>query len=108
MGHGLGELEQLVLLAVLRLGEHAYGIAIQQEIAAHAERYPSLGAVYSTLTRLEQKGYVSGREGEPTPTRGGRRKKLYVVEAAGQRALRDSLSAIQALSQGLSTVQELP
>jgi DNA-binding PadR family transcriptional regulator len=104
MGHGLGELEQLVLLAVLRLEDDAYGIAIQQEIAAHADRYPSLGAVYSTLTRLEQKGYVSGRAGEPTPTRGGRRKKLYAVEAAGRRALQGSLSAIKALSQGLATV----
>jgi DNA-binding PadR family transcriptional regulator len=108
MGHGLGELEQLVLLAVLRLGDAAYGIAIQQEIAAHAERYPSLGAVYSTLTRLEQKGYLSARAGEPTATRGGRRKKLYAVEAAGQRALRGSLAALRALSQGLTTVQGLP
>ncbi len=108
MGHGLGELEQLVLLAVLRLRDEAYGIAIQQEIAAHAERYPSLGAVYTTLSRLEQKGYVSGRAGAPTPTRGGRRKKLYTVEAAGQRALRGSLAANQALSQGLSTALEQP
>ena len=108
MGHGLGELEQLVLLAVLRLGEDAYGIGIQQEIAAHAERYPSLGAVYSTLNRLEQKGYVSSRPSEPTAARGGRRKKLYAVEALGRRALSNSISAIQALSQGLATVLELP
>ena len=108
MGHGLGELEQLILLAALRLGDEAYGIAIQQEIAAHSDRYASLGAVYTTLNRLEQKGYVRGREGEPTATRGGRRKKLYAVEAAGQRALRASLAAIQALSQGLSTVLERP
>jgi DNA-binding PadR family transcriptional regulator len=108
MGHGLGDLEQLVLLAILRLEGEAYGIAIQQEIAAHSERYASLGAVYTTLSRLEQKGYVSGRAGEPTAQRGGRRKKLYSVEAVGQKALRTSLAAIQALSQGLSTVWERP
>jgi DNA-binding PadR family transcriptional regulator len=108
MGNALGELEALVLLAVLRLGDDAYGIAIQQEIAAHAERYPSLGAIYSTLTRLEQKGFVSARDGDPTPTRGGRRKKLYTVETAGRQAVRTSIAAIQALSQGLSTVLERP
>ena len=108
MGNALGELEALVLLAALRLGDDAYGIAIQQEIAAHADRYPSLGAIYSTLTRLEQKGFVSARDGDPTPTRGGRRKKLYTVERAGRQAVRTSIAAIQALSQGLSTVLERP
>ena len=108
MGNALGELEALVLLAVLRLGADAYGIAIQQEIAAHADRYPSLGAIYSTLTRLEQKGFVTAQDGDPTPTRGGRRKKLYTVEAAGRQAVRTSIAAIQALSQGLTTLLERP
>jgi PadR family transcriptional regulator PadR len=76
MSHGLGELEQLVLLAILRLGDDAYGITVQQEIAERGARPVSLGAVYSTLSRLEEKGFVSTRTGEPTPTRGGRRKKL--------------------------------
>jgi PadR family transcriptional regulator, regulatory protein PadR len=102
MGHGLGELEQLVLLAILRLGDDAYGIAVQQEIATRGERKVSLGAVYSTLSRLEEKGYVTSREGEPTPTRGGRRKKLYTVLVAGRSALRASLDAVRALSRGLS------
>lgn len=108
MGHGLGELEQLVLLAVLRLGDDAYGIAIQREIADHGDRRPSAGAIYSTLGRLEQKGYVRSRAGEPTPTRGGRRKKLYEVEAAGREALRGSLFAIRAMTQGLSIALDRP
>jgi DNA-binding PadR family transcriptional regulator len=102
MGHGLGELEQLVLLAILRLGDDAYGITVQREIAE--ARRVSLGAVYSTLSRLEEKGFVSTRAGASTPTRGGRRKKLYSVRASGREALRGSLAAVRALSRGLSAV----
>ena len=106
MAHGLGELEQLILLAILRLGDDAYGITVQQEIAGRGARPVSLGAVYSTLSRLEEKGLVATRAGEPTPSRGGRRKKLYTVRASGREALRGSLAAVRALSQGLSTVLE--
>jgi PadR family transcriptional regulator, regulatory protein PadR len=106
MGHGLGDLEQLVLLAILRLGDDAYGIAVQQEIATHGGRSVSLGAVYSTLSRLEEKGFVATREGPPTPTRGGRRKKLYTVRVSGREALRLSLAAVRALSRGLAPLLE--
>src|SRR5262245_27707117 len=80
----LGDLEQLVLLAILRLHPEAYGISVQQEIAARARPDVTLGAVYSALTRLEQKGLVSTKTGPPTPVRGGRSKKLYVVTSAGR------------------------
>jgi DNA-binding PadR family transcriptional regulator len=101
MSSGLGELEQLVLLAILRREGDAYGIAVQQEIAHHGNRVLTLGAVYSTLARLEERGLVTSYEGAPTPTRGGRRKKLYKVQPAGRVALRSSLSALRALSRGL-------
>ncbi|MFN8582109.1 MAG: PadR family transcriptional regulator [Gemmatimonadaceae bacterium] len=102
MTFGLGELEQLILLAVIRLGDDAYGITVQQEIAEQAGRRVTLGAVYSTLARLEEKGLVASRAGAPTPTRGGRSKKLYRVLPAGRSALRESLGAVRALSRGLS------
>jgi PadR family transcriptional regulator PadR len=98
----LGDLEQLVLLALLRLGQDAYGVAVQQEIVTRTSRRVSLGAVYSTLARLEEKGFVQTRIGDPTPTRGGRRKKLYLVQPAGREAVREALRALRALSQGLA------
>jgi DNA-binding PadR family transcriptional regulator len=98
----LGDLEQLVLLAILRLSPEAYGISVQQEIAARARPDVTLGAVYSTLTRLEQKGMVAAKIGSPTPVRGGRRKKLYLVTGAGREAIRDSLHALRSLSRGLT------
>ena len=97
----LGDLEQLVLLAILRLQSEAYGISVQQEIAARARPDVTLGAVYSALTRLEQKGLVTTRTGPPTPVRGGRSKKLYTVTGAGREAIRDSLHALRSLSRGL-------
>jgi DNA-binding PadR family transcriptional regulator len=97
----LGEFEQLVLLALVRLGETAYGVTITDEIAGRTGREVSLGAVYKTLERLEDKGLVAGRIGEPTPERGGRRKKHYRVLAAGQRALRQSLEALRVMTEGL-------
>jgi DNA-binding PadR family transcriptional regulator len=97
----LGEFEQLVLLAVVRLGESAYGVSIADEIGSRTGREVSLGAVYKTLERLEDKGLVAGRVGQPTAERGGRRKKLYRVLAAGQRALRQSLEALRSMTQGL-------
>ncbi len=102
MGQSLGELEQLVLLALLRLGDEAYGIAVQREIESTGGRAVTLGAIYSTLIRLEEKGFVASRTGEPSPVRGGRRKKLYDVQPPGREALRDALGALRALSQGLS------
>jgi DNA-binding PadR family transcriptional regulator len=98
----LGDLELPVLLALLRLGNDGYGVAVQREIAERTTRDVSLGAVYSALTRLEEKGFVRARLGEPTPTRGGRRRKLYTVEASGREAIRDSMDTLRSLSRGLS------
>src|SRR5215813_7003584 len=83
----LGDFEQIVLLAILRLGDKAYGVTIRREIAAHTERDPSPGALYTTLDRLEEKGLVSSRFGDPTPQRGGRAKRYFTVSAKGVAAL---------------------
>ena len=80
MNNGLGEFEQLVLLALLRLQPEAYGVAIRDEIEEKTGRRVALGSVYTTLLRLEDKGFVATRIGEPTPQRGGRRKKFYRIE----------------------------
>ena len=80
MGHTLGEFEQLVMLAVLRLDEHAYGTAIGGELKERAERDVSPGAIFTTLERLESRGLVTSRYGEPTSERGGRRKRFYRIE----------------------------
>jgi len=102
----LGEFEQLVLLALMRLGDRSYGVTVRQEIAARARRDVSLGAVYKTLERLEAKGYVSSTIGEPTPERGGRRKKFYRLEPAGVRLLRYSLGALRRMTAGLAWESE--
>lgn len=94
MGTLLGELQQLVLLAVVRLGEGAYGVAVRDEIEDRTGRRVSLGSVYSTLYRLEERGYVSSGRGEPTPERGGRAKRLFRVEAAGSEALLETRRAL--------------
>lgn len=108
MGQSLGELEQLVLLALLRLGEEGYGIAVQREIEERTGRAVTLGAIYSTLNRLDEKGMVGSRVGAPSPTRGGRRKKLYDVQPSGREALRQALGALRALSQGLNPALDRP
>jgi DNA-binding PadR family transcriptional regulator len=103
----LGEFEQLVLLALMRLGPDAYGVSICQDIVDRTGRDVSLGAVYKTLERLEDKGLVQSRIGDPTAERGGRRKKHYRPLAAGQRALRQSLSAIRNMTEGLESEWKL-
>ncbi|MEZ5317355.1 MAG: helix-turn-helix transcriptional regulator [Vicinamibacterales bacterium] len=97
----LGEFEQLVLLALLRLGEDAYGVTLCQDIADRTGRDVSLGSVYKTLERLEDKGLVASRVGEPTAERGGRRKKHYRLQALGQQALQQSLAALRNMTEGL-------
>src|SRR5580698_7215433 len=87
----VGQLEQLLLTAILSLGDDAYGVSIHakaQELARPKEI--SLGAVYVTLDRLEDKGMVSSRLSDPTPERGGRAKRCYQLEALGERALQES------------------
>lgn len=97
----LGEFEQVVLLAVLRLGTNAYGFGVQQEIKQQTGRECSIGAIYTTLDRMERKGFVSSWTGEPTPERGGRAKKYFKVEGAGQLALRHSYAVTTAMVAGL-------
>jgi PadR family transcriptional regulator, regulatory protein PadR len=83
----LGRFEEIVLLVLVRLRENAYGVPIRREIAERTGREVSFGAVYTTLERLERKGYVSSRLGEPTRERGGRAKRYFRIEAPGVRAL---------------------
>jgi PadR family transcriptional regulator PadR len=107
MNHGLGEFEQLVLLALMRLEPEAYGVGIRDEIEKRTGRSVALGAVYTTLLRLEGKRLVATRLGEPTPQRGGRRKKYYRLLAAGRRELATSIDALRSMTRGLTPGLEL-
>jgi len=104
----LGELEQVVLLALLRVGEDAYGVPVLAEIERQTGRSPALATVHKTLTRLEAKGLVRSWIGEPTAQRGGRRKRHYAATAAGVRALRQSLAALGRLARGLDVGWDTP
>ncbi|MGJ5820643.1 PadR family transcriptional regulator [Paludibaculum fermentans] len=97
----LGEFEQVVLLAILRLQQNAYGVTIRAEIAACTGREPSPGAIYITLDRLEEKGLATSRFGEPTPQRGGRSKRYFTVTAVGVEAVTSAQRAYQRLLKGL-------
>ena len=97
----LGEFEQLVLLAILQLSGSAYGMTIRAEIEARTSRKTSLGAIYTTLERLEAKGFVSSWVGDPTPERGGRAKKFFRIEGAGQRALQEAQELSARMAAGL-------
>lgn len=105
-GELLGSLEYIVLLALARLDGNAYGLLILREIAERTGRSLSIGAVYGTLERLEEKGYVSSSVGEPTPERGGRAKRLFRIEAAGKRALQISGQTIRSMTNGLKNEWE--
>jgi len=99
----LGQFEQVVLTAVLSLREEAYGVSIHARVEElSAPRSVSLGAVYVTLDRLEDKGLVTSWLSEPTPSRGGRAKRCYQLQAVGERALRESAETVQRLHAALS------
>jgi PadR family transcriptional regulator PadR len=98
----LGEFEEIVLLAVAHLGGNAYGVSIRQAVQDVAGRPTSIGAIYTTLDRLEQKGLISSRQGEPTPERGGRAKRYYRIEGAGVQALHDAEDIRARLRDGLT------
>jgi PadR family transcriptional regulator PadR len=100
----LGQFEQLVLTAILSLGEKAYGVTIQEKVEEFAQKSISLGAVYVTLDRLEDKGLISSWLSDPTPERGGRSKRCYRMEGLGERALQESLSTAQRM---FNVVEEL-
>jgi PadR family transcriptional regulator PadR len=97
----LGEFEQLVLLAILRLGDSAYGVTIRSEIASCTGREPAPGALYTTLDRMEEKGIVRSRLGDATPQRGGRAKRYFALTKAGRGALVKAQRAYQSLLEGL-------
>jgi PadR family transcriptional regulator PadR len=86
----LGDMEHLVLLAILRLGTEAYGIPILDEVSARSGRDVSRATVYVALKRLEQKGLVASKLGESTPERGGRAKRFFKLRPSGLKALRES------------------
>jgi DNA-binding PadR family transcriptional regulator len=98
----LGEFEQLILLAILRLGDDAYGVSIRAELAERAGRTVAPGAMYTALERLEVKGLITSRMSEPTPQRGGRAKRHVTVTAAGMAALTRSVKAYERLLDGLN------
>ena len=102
MAGSLGEFEQLTLLAVLRLGEEAYGVTVRRAIEEGAGRDVSAGAVYTTLARLEKRGLVSSRVGETAPERTGQRRKYYTVEPAGAAMVHDSVNAVSRMIEGLA------
>lgn len=93
----LGEFEQIVLLALLRVGEDAYGVPIRSEIERRTGRSPTVGALYRTLDRLEHKGFVNSWFTDPTPERGGRSKRYFRVRPLGLRMLRASRDALAAM-----------
>ena len=101
----LGELEQLILLAILRLRDDAYGVTIRAELADCAGRSVAPGALYTALERLESKGLIASRMSDPTPQRGGRAKRLVTVTAAGKKALTRSVRAYERLLEGLNLVR---
>ena len=88
--HSLGTLELNVLLAVARLGDEAYGLGIRRDVSARTRHDYSVGAVYTTLQRLEEKGLVSSRTSDPTPRRGGRSRRHFSVTASGRKALQQA------------------
>src|SRR5579864_2859904 len=98
----LGEFEYLTLTAATRLGEDAYGAGIRQEIEDATGRRCSIGALYTTLDRLEAKGFIRTRMGDPTPQRGGRSKRMVRVTAKGTQAARDFYAAVTRVSHGVS------
>jgi DNA-binding PadR family transcriptional regulator len=101
----LGEFEQIVLLAILRLGDEAYGVTIREEILRCTRRNVSPGALYTCLGRMEDKGLVRSRTGDPTPERGGRAKRYLTVTKPGRTALTGAQRAYQKLLLGLELLK---
>ena len=99
----LGGFEHLLLLAILRLEDNAYGATVRRELIERADKDVAVGAIYTGLDRLEEKGFVDSWMGEPTAKRGGRGKRIYRVTSAGRRALADMDRAVRQLSVGLRT-----
>jgi DNA-binding PadR family transcriptional regulator len=103
MPHVIGDFEQRILFALVRLGSDAYGVSIRGDIEARTGRAVSPGALYTALDRLEKRGLVASRLGEPTPERGGKRKRLYTIQPAGQRAVAEAYESMRSMASGLTT-----
>ncbi|MCG8468694.1 MAG: PadR family transcriptional regulator [Gemmatimonadetes bacterium] len=101
MARSLGEFEQLLLFALLRLEEDAYGVTIRRDIERRTGRSVRVGQVYTVLQRLEDRGLVRSWVGDPTPQRGGRRKRFYALEPSGARALYASYENLRRMARGL-------
>ena len=99
----LGTLELAALLAVVRLADDAYGLAVRQDLAERTGRELSVGAVYTTLQRLEDKGLLRSRTTPPLPVRGGRSRRHYTLTGAGARAIRDAERHAEAIWTGITT-----
>lgn len=104
----LGAFEHLLLLALVRLGDDTYGVPIREELEDRTGRLVSPGAIYTALDRLEQRGLVRSQLGEPTPARGGKRKRCYRLTATGSAALRDAHGAIAHMTQGIKPKLQTP
>ena len=98
----LGELEQVVMLATMRLGGDGYGVTIQDAIRRATGRDLTIGTIHKTLVRLEDKGMIASRMGSAEPVRGGRAKRYYELTPAGLRNLRASITALRRLAAGLA------
>jgi PadR family transcriptional regulator len=97
----LGHFELLVLLALIRLGDEAYGVPIADAIAQSTGKRVILASVYNTLERLEEKGFVTSTVGQPTPARGGRAKRYFSITTAGLREVRAAKKALTVLWRGI-------
>lgn len=98
----VGRFEHLVLLSVLYVGDDAYAVSIADKMEHRTGTRPSRGALYTTLARLEEKGFLLSTRGEPTPIRGGKAKRYYRVSANGKRALREARNDLVAVWPGLT------
>lgn len=104
----LGEFEQSVLLAIAHLNDEAYGVTIRREIERRTGRMVSIGALYTSLDRLERKGLASSSMSDPTPERGGRSRRYYLLRAAGAKALRQSRERFEKMWAGLAADLRVP
>lgn len=103
----VGEFEQMVLLAIMRLGSDAYGLAVREELASVAGRSPSSGSLYTTLDRMERKGLIESTAGPGSPARGGRPRRYVRVTAQGRELLAHSRSTLLALWDGLEDALDI-
>ena len=100
----LGTFEQIILTSLVLLGENAYGATVHEKVEELAEGSRSIGSVYTTLDRLEQKGYVKSWFGDPTPERGGRAKRFFKITAVGQRVLQQAMKVADNMVTGLREI----